>query len=160
MLPASIGYLIYAGGLVALFKQITRHPGALLALTALLMLDQPAAADPCAPPKETILLVPALGYEVAGTGRLYFHSAPSEKCVMRDLFVIPGNRLSANEENGQWTSVNYEGKSGPVEGWVETRRLKFIGTVGYTEPRKQDFYRKAAEAAKAGKLGSPFGDLP
>lgn len=122
----------------------------------------PAANQaPCGAPKETILLVPALSYEVAGTGRLYFHSAPNGQCLLRDTFVIPGNRLVANEEQGNWTWVSYSGKNGNIaEGWVETGRLKFTGTAGHTDPRQAEFYRKAVEAARAGKLGSPFGESP
>ena len=39
-------------------------------------------------------------YEVAGSGRLYFYSAPGEKCIDKKVFVIPGDNLTAYTEFG------------------------------------------------------------
>jgi hypothetical protein len=111
----------------------------------------------CSPPSETILLRPPLGYEVAGSGRLYFHTTPDEKCVRKNVFVVPKDKLVAYEEYGGWSSVVYLAKGGHIyTGWVSTNRLKFVGTEGSTDPRDVSFYEKAKDAAKAGKLGSPW----
>ena len=99
-------------------------------------------------------------YQVAGSGRLYFHSAPDEKCIVKKVFVIPGDYLTAYKEfgtDGQWTSVAYNPKNGEtVSGWVRTERLRFIGASGMNmTPGKVKFYEKAAASAKAGRLGVP-----
>lgn len=111
----------------------------------------------CRAPKNTTDLIPPLAYEVAGTGRLYFHSAPNPKCVVKGVFVIPGNQLIAREEFKDWTLVEFfTEKSESVVGWVITRRLKFTGTSGHTDESDYKFYEKAKADADAGKLGSPF----
>lgn len=113
----------------------------------------------CQEPSKTVALWPALGYQVASTGRLYFHAAPNEKCVDKNIFVIPGDSLIAHEEYREWSKVTYILKTGKYyDGWVITKRLKFTGTDGRTEPEEFEFYEKAAKAAKAGKLGSPWQD--
>lgn len=99
-------------------------------------------------------------YEVAGSGRLYFYSAPDEKCIDKKVFVIPGDNLTAYTEfgtDGKWTSVAYNPKNGEtVSGWVRTERLRFVGASGMNmTPEKVKFYEKAAAAAKAGRLGVP-----
>lgn len=107
---------------------------------------------------ESLTLSPQLSYEVAGTGRLYFHNAPNEKCINKNIFVIPGDNLSAYQEFGEWSQVMFVSKTGEMtSGWVITKRLKFIGAFGM-EMRSADFkfYTEAAKKAEAGKLGSPF----
>lgn len=119
----------------------------------------PSFADnaKCEIPEKTEELFPILGYEVAGEGRLYFHTAPNSKCVDKNFFVIPGNHLTAREEFKDWTFVEfYTAKSEIVSGWVNTKRLKFSGTMGYTDESEYKFYEKAKADADAGKLGSPF----
>ncbi len=117
-----------------------------------------AAPAPCKQPADPIQLIPSLGYEVAGNGRLYFYTAPNEACADKKVFVIPHDRLIANQEFGAWTWVDYTAKNGDItSGWVSTERLKFIGTEGYTAPDRAAFFEKAAKAAQAGRLGSPWG---
>jgi len=79
-----------------------------------------------------ILFSPAEGYKVAGEGRLYFYSAPDGNCRTKDIFVIPGNELIAYAEHKGWFSVMYiNSKTGnDYEGWVESKRLEFTGTMG------------------------------
>lgn len=107
---------------------------------------------------EGVHLSPRLTYEVAGTGRLYFHTAPNEKCISKNIFVIPGDQIVAYEESGEWSSVAFFSKTGETtDGWVMTKRLKFMGAFGMDmTPEEFKFYTEAAKAAKAGKLGSPL----
>ncbi|MBC3881566.1 hypothetical protein H8K35_08295 [Undibacterium sp. LX40W] len=111
------------------------------------------------PEKETMSLFPALGYNVAGSGRLYFHAAPNLNCRIDNLFVIPGDLLVAHEQFGEWSYVVFVPKNQnkkEVSGWVESKRLKFIGTMGNTDEKDFPFYENAQKAAEKGKLGSPF----
>lgn len=103
-------------------------------------------------------LSPRLTYEVAGTGRLYFHVAPNEKCINKNIFVIPGDNLNAYAEFGEWSQVMFVSKTGEmIDGWVITKRLKFTGAFGMEMPSADlKFYTEAVKAANAGKLGSPF----
>lgn len=57
-----------------------------------------AGEETCKEPSKTMSLFPPLGYEVAGTGRLYFHTAPDNKCVKKDVFIIPGDKIMAREQ--------------------------------------------------------------
>jgi hypothetical protein len=112
-------------------------------------------------PSDQVNLSEQLFYDVLGTDRLYLHSGPSEKCLDKKLFVVPGDNLIAYAEYGQdseWSYVNYLSKSGKdYNGWVLTKRLRFTGASGQNmTPDKFKFYEKAAVAAKKGKLGSPM----
>lgn len=112
-------------------------------------------------PSDQVTLSEQLSYEVAGSGRLYLLSGPSEKCQDKRLFVVPGDRLIAYAEYGrdaEWSYVMYLSNSGKdYSGWVSTRRLRFTGASGGDmDPGKIKFYENAAEAAKNGKLGTPF----
>jgi hypothetical protein len=75
---------------------------------------------------------PRLGFKVAGKGRLYFHAAPDGNCRSKDVFVILGDGLIAYSEYKGWFSVMYFNHKTreDFEGWVDRKRLKFIGTEG------------------------------
>lgn len=111
-------------------------------------------------PDEEDFLTEKYNYRVAGTGRLYFYTGPDEKCLDKKVFVIPGDSLTAYAEYGkheEWSNVGFMTKDGDeVTGWVKTERLMFTGAFGMNmTPEKVAFYKKAAKAAKAGKLGAP-----
>jgi len=78
-----------------------------------------------------VTLAPPSSYQVIGTGRLPFHTAPDAACRDKQVFVIPGDKLAGYTEYQGWTSVMYlnpaSGKS--YNGWVETKRLQFAGTL-------------------------------
>ncbi len=90
----------------------------------------------CNQPSNADQLIPPLGYVVTGNERLYFFSAPSEKCVEKAVFVVGGDALVAYEKYGNWTQVSYFSKDGKTyEGWVATNRLKFTGTMGRADQK-------------------------
>jgi len=63
-------------------------------------------------------------YKVGGKGRLYFYSAPDEKCIKKEVFVVPGNVLYAYVEYKNYYSVMYVANDGnQVDGWVQKDRL-------------------------------------
>jgi len=68
---------------------------------------------------------------VAGAGRVYFHAAPDRRCQLKNVFVIPGDRLEAYAEFGEFTSVIYWNATADAgtAGWVLTSRLKEIDTA-------------------------------
>lgn len=106
------------------------------------------------------LLSEHYSFEVAGSGRLYFHTAPDDHCIDKKVFVIPGDRLNALTvagKKGEWASVTYYAKNGDdVSGWVKTSRLMFTGASGMNmTPEKASYYTEAARKAKLGKLGLP-----
>lgn len=113
-----------------------------------------------AEPPEQTFLTEKYNYKVVGSGRLFLHTGPNEKCINKNLFVIPGDVLTAYNEygkDGEWSSVMFISKSGKnSSGWVLTSRLMFTGAFGMEmTPEKVKFYEKAAAAARAGKLGAP-----
>ncbi len=80
---------------------------------------------------DQIRISPASSFKVLGEGRLYFHSAPSENCRINSTFVIPGDDLVAYTEYNGWYSVSYiNPKTGKdYDGWVDSKRLKLVGTI-------------------------------
>ena len=68
------------------------------------------------------------GHVVTGTGRLYVHSAPSEKC-RTEVFIIPGDAVDVVEEREGFSHATYVNpKNGDTAaGWVESDRLKPSG---------------------------------
>lgn len=137
------------------------YKAASLFTLALLAASPVLAADICkGDVPEEVVLAERYQYKVAGTGRLHLHTGPSEKCINKKVFVIPGDDLVAFTEageNGEWTSVMYMAKNGDdYSGWVRTERLRFMGAMGGNiSPETIRFYQKAARAAADGKLGSP-----
>ncbi|MDT2020836.1 hypothetical protein [Methylocella sp. CPCC 101449] len=77
-------------------------------------------------------LSPPLAQIVTGNGRLQFYSAPSSRCSMKGVFVIPKDQLIAYAQTRDgWTSVMYLSPAGDdVTGWVRSARLKTTGTIG------------------------------
>ena len=68
---------------------------------------------------------------VTGAGRLHFHSAPDRRCLLKDLFVISGNRLDAYAEQGEFTQVIYWNTitGAGTAGWVLSSRLAAAATT-------------------------------
>ena len=68
---------------------------------------------------------------VTGTGRLHFHSAPDQRCLLKDLFVVPGNRLEAYAEHGEFTQVIYwnAATGAGTAGWVLSSRVAATTTT-------------------------------
>lgn len=135
---------------------------AVILLSGMLACGQVQSAAPACHAKvaDEIRLSEQYQYEVAGSGRLYFHTAPNASCTDKHVFVVPGDRLVAYSESGaksEWTSVMYVAKNGQdYSGWVRTERLRFTGAFGANmTPESMKFYEKAAKEAKAGKLGAP-----
>lgn len=99
-------------------------------------------------------------FDVAGSGRLHFHTAPDARCIDKQVFVIPGDLLtgySIVEGSKEWVFVMYIKKNGmTVNGWVKADRLKFTGASGPDmSPEHAAHYTEAARKAQAGKLGLP-----
>lgn len=69
------------------------------------------------------------GRVVVGEGRSYFYTSPDERCRMKRLFVIPGDRVEAYFDVPGWTQVTFwNAKGGDVSGWISNSRLKETGT--------------------------------
>ena len=64
-----------------------------------------------------------------GTGRVQFYGAPNEGCMMKNVFVLPKEELTAYSTYGDFTSVMYMNpKTGEdTEGWVKSSRVKYTG---------------------------------
>lgn len=76
------------------------------------------------------ILIPSYrsGRKVIGHGRAYFFTAPDKRCKMKNVFVIPNDRLDAYSTYGEFTEVVYwNAKNGDVDGWVLSSRLAETG---------------------------------
>lgn len=67
-------------------------------------------------------------FTVIGKGRLYFYSAPNDKCkISNNLFIIPKDTVVVYSEYNSFYYVMYIGKNNTVEGWIDSKRLKSTG---------------------------------
>ena len=66
-------------------------------------------------------------YSVIGRGRLFFYSAPDERCIQKNIFIIPGDQVNAYTEYSDFMSVMYIDSHGKdTEGWVKRDRLQEV----------------------------------
>ncbi|MCE9639152.1 MAG: hypothetical protein K8S22_03200 [Betaproteobacteria bacterium] len=79
--------------------------------------------------QQTLISSYVAGRGVVGTGRAYFHTAPDKRCQLNNVFVIPGDRLEAFTEYGEFISVIYwNARTGAgTAGWVLAARLAETG---------------------------------
>ena len=66
--------------------------------------------------------------------RSYFHTAPSEQCKMKNVFIIPKDSVIAYQEfkneNELWLYVMYISNNGvDTEGWVKAKDFKISGRI-------------------------------
>lgn len=63
--------------------------------------------------------------QVIGNGRLYLHSGPSEECIKKDTFVVPGDVMMIYVLYKDWITVKYENPKTKnyVLGWVKANRV-------------------------------------
>lgn len=68
------------------------------------------------------------GYKVIENKRLFFFSAPDEKCKMKNIFVIKNDLVDAYKIDGDFMFVMYFTKDKKtVEGWVKSKGLAPTG---------------------------------
>lgn len=95
-----------------------------------------ASADSCdallVKAEQEQILIP--GYQaihtISGAGRAYFHSAPADTCINKQLFLAPGDSVIAYADYQEFASVLFlHPKTGAeTQGWILSRRLKTTGT--------------------------------
>lgn len=113
-------------------------PGHLLALLFVIAVFSSfeAAALDCEalnkePGPKKLFFIPSKesGRTTIGKGRIAFFSAPDRRCVEKGVFVLPGERLNAYLEYGEFTSVMYMNlKTGAeADGWVLSSRVQENG---------------------------------
>jgi len=102
---------------------------AFLAFNALHVHAEPA--DVCvavfeeAEQEQASIAAETAGRGVVGTGRVYFHTAPDKRCQLKNVFVVPGDRLEAYAVYGDFTNVIYwnSATGAGTAGWVLSSRL-------------------------------------
>lgn len=69
------------------------------------------------------------GYKVIEDKRLYFYSAPNEKCKIKGVFIIKNDTVDAYKVDGDFVFVMYFTKDNrTVEGWVKLKGLMPLRT--------------------------------
>lgn len=68
-------------------------------------------------------------HTVTGQGRLQFYSAPDSSCVIKGVFILPGEEVVAYVEYNGYSAVMYTNPRTRenTEGWVATTRLQPTG---------------------------------
>lgn len=84
-----------------------------------------------------VTLAPPNSDRVTGTGRLFFHTAPDAACRDPKVFVIPKDTVTAYSEYQGYSYVMYLNPNTlvSVNGWVESKRLAFEGSVAPYSPK-------------------------
>lgn len=62
---------------------------------------------------------------VLGNERLYLYSGPSDECIKKDTFVVPGDVMMIYVLYKDWISIKYENPKTKnyVLGWVKANRV-------------------------------------
>ncbi|WP_409309529.1 hypothetical protein [Pectobacterium sp. B1J-3] len=76
------------------------------------------------------------GYLVTEKERTYLYSAPDEKCKLKDIFLIRGDRIDVYSEYNGFLSMMYLKKNGEsITGWIRSHSVKPTGIgVGPINP--------------------------
>ncbi len=76
---------------------------------------------------------------VSGPGRLYFHTAPDERCRLKDVFLVPKDRVEVFADHGAYTEVIYwnPATGAGTGGWVPSARLAELREmIGLVTPKR------------------------
>jgi hypothetical protein len=82
--------------------------------------------------KEVPIFSPPLASVVTGVGRLQFYSAPSYRCTLDGVFVIPKDELIAyvQTSDGRSSVMYVNPRTGNnASGWVRSARLRETGAI-------------------------------
>lgn len=90
--------------------------------------------------ERTIISSDESGYRVSGKGRLYFYTAPNERCKNSDVFIVSGDLVNASADYEGYTYIMYFTKEGKeFDGWVKSNRLIPTGTgIGPSDNTRND----------------------
>lgn len=105
--------------------------------------------------KQTYLEHNKNNFVVTSKGRLYFKSAPDEKCEMKNVFLIPGDQVIGYTEYNGFISVAYFKKNGDsVDGWLDAMWLKNTGQTNGPSSEEQMVFNMIPEIIAKNKLSS------
>ena len=85
--------------------------------------------------QKEVQIIPRWGMKVIATTRVYFHSAPSNACKIKDLFMIKNDHITAystyDDGQEQWVSIMYFSKrlGDTVQGWAKLKDFEYMGTM-------------------------------
>ncbi|WP_171405821.1 hypothetical protein [Acinetobacter sp. SWAC57] len=85
--------------------------------------------------QKEVQIIPRWGMKVIVPTRVYFHSAPSNTCKIKDLFMIKNDHITAystyDDGQEQWVSVMYFSKrlGDTVQGWAKLKDFEYTGTM-------------------------------
>jgi|GEM_PF-108865 len=87
--------------------------------------DDCAALDASASRPSFAVPAAQAGRQVKGTGRLQFYTAPAGACVMKGIFILPREAVTALASQGGYTRVKYVNPRTGLEvtGWVDAQRV-------------------------------------
>ncbi len=87
--------------------------------------------------KKAIDIIPRWALAVKSKQRVYFHSAPSTSCKIKDLFIIHDDSVTAYDlykdaAQQEWVYVMYYSKrqdleSEIVKGWIKLKDFEYMG---------------------------------
>lgn len=120
-----------------------------------------AASDFCDTIKKTAEIKQAYlahnknNFIVVSKGRLYFKSAPSERCALKNLFLIPGDQVIGYTEYNGFISAAYFKQNGEsVDGWLDEKWLKNTGLTNGPSSEEQMVFNMIPEVIAKNKLSS------
>ena len=92
---------------------------------------------------------------IVSKGRLYFKSAPSERCALKNLFLIPGDQvIGYTEYNGFISAAYFKQNGDSVDGWLDEKWLKNTGLTNGPSSEEQMVFNMIPEVIAKNKLSS------
>ena len=92
---------------------------------------------------------------VVSKGRLYFKSAPSGRCALKNLFLIPGDQvIGYTEYNGFISAAYFKQNGDSVDGWLDEKWLKNTGLTNGPSSEEQMVFNMIPEVIAKNKLSS------
>ena len=85
--------------------------------------------------QKEVQIIPRWGMKVIAPTRVYFHSAPSNTCKIKDLFMIKNDHITAystyDDGQEQWVSIMYFSKrlGDTIQGWSKLKDFEYTGTM-------------------------------
>lgn len=78
---------------------------------------------------QTLVPTNESGYIVNDKSRVYFYSAPDDRCKIKDVFIVYGDSINSYADYQGFSSVIFFKKNGDtISGWVHSDSIKPTGT--------------------------------
>jgi len=98
-------------------------------------------------------------FKVISKNRLYFNSAPSDKCKIENLFLVNGDQVSGYTTLNGYLFASYFKKNGDsVDGWLKLSSLENTGYTNGPSSEEQNVFNMIPDVIKKNNLAKSPGE--